>query len=347
MAVHYFYRCPSVGPTGVQRVTFPDETVLDWLQRRWTSFGARVGSGGDWPGSTSLARAIASGRALAAPRSAAELRGALSGALRVEEHLVAVESGEGEPGLACVLFDDAWLAAHPGRAAFLTHDGFALPAAAGVAPPGRPGWVMFVCASGIRSAEPLDRLRGPYVVEGARLPGVVPRLAALDQDAPPELLAIRALLVAPPGLPADGRRVWEAFADRPTSDEAWAVFSDWMLEHRGAAAHLDLLGRALHLLASLHGPASADPVDHAQPLEAARGAAAGWLGRPGRARRPAGRDPVQISPHLLQIAPRFAPTEGDGPPWYERWLLFDDVWAAGNPDLAAGAVAFGTRLEAL
>jgi hypothetical protein len=58
---------------------------------------------------------------------------------------------------------------------------------------------------------------------------------------------------------------------------------------------------------------------------------------------------VATSAHLAQLCWCIAnaPAWASGRDVYEQWYLFDDVWAAGNPHLAAGILRFATRWDVL
>jgi hypothetical protein len=71
------------------------------------------------------------------------------------------------------------------------------------------------------------------------------------------------------------------------------------------------------------------------------------------ANRDPARDRVKVTPQLAQAVkhegrwpeqPRLWFTPRDT---YEQWILFDDLWAAAKPTLAAGLLTFATRWDVL
>lgn len=75
----------------------------------------------------------------------------------------------------------------------------------------------------------------------------------------------------------------------------------------------------------------------------------GWF-RAARARiagRPADFDParsaLQVADHLAQLRPQV----GGKPGMFHRWIVFDDLWAGANPDLAGGILRDANRWDVL
>jgi len=352
-------RSPYEGPSAVLVRHLPDQTPLAWFQRVWaTTTDARriadqfdsyrlVGEQLEAELGTQVSeltmlftggRGSDPDRAGPLPATWEELRdllmrrlraaGAPDGLVHVDEHSVRVWTDDEVSGLAsCFFLDDALIRAAPGRAAYLMLGDWRLPV---TTEPGRSGfeepfpvrtllerrsgagatWVVTLDTSG----EPGDA--PPVAFAGVRLP----ELAQLLRTSAPA-----------------GTRARRRFRDR------WSSWPWQPLVLRALVAPDDrgigAAPRRYNRMAwNLGGDASVEALRRSaeEPQAAARARMARFLRElPAEERsEESWRDPalsrIQATRHLVQATIHMSQHLA-----YQRWYLFDDVWAAAHPDLAA------------
>ena len=358
--IWFIYRTPYEGPTGIRVWRLPDRSVLGWFQRvwgatadedyfdsesdahRWVTEHLAAELGGDVYGLYSLFtpdpdRTKGPGRDRHGPLPAStweELGDLLDRELyvegdperniRVDQHSVRAKTDDDEVDLAYFFVDDALLRSRPDCGAYLVWENWRLPAAGRAdhrgfqapvpvqeleARPGGTGTTYVVLFSSGGFGEP-----PPVALAGVRLPQladylqtVVPEQAECHHDHsrwpccwPFGLLALRALIA--PGEQRLG--------------PALRRYNRW--EPQLHTSHpIELMWRS-------------GARDHA----AAHAQVRPWLSqRPSaeeRSRRDPARSRIHATQHLLQAAIHVDYLFG-----YERWYLFDDVWAATHPALAS------------
>lgn len=358
--VWFIYRTPYEGPTGSRVWRLPDRTILGWFQRVWGAtadedhFDGESDAylwvtqhlaaelGGDVYGLDSLFitdpdRAKDPGRDRHGPLPASTwqelgelldrdlyVEGDRAHNLRVDQHSVRAKTDDDEVDLAYFFVDDALLRSRPDCGAYLVREDWRLPPAGRAdrrgfqapipvrelgAVPGGAGTTYAVVFTPDGFGEP-----PPVAFTGVRLPQlaghlqtIVPEQAACHQGHrrwpccwPFGLLALRALLA--PG----ERRLGPALRR----------YDRW--EPRLHTSHLiQLVWRS-------------GTRDHA----AAHARIRPWLPRRPAAEERNRRDParsrIHATRHLVQAVIHVDRVFG-----YERWYLFDDVWAATHPDLAS------------
>jgi hypothetical protein len=340
MSVYFVYRSHYQGPTGKFVRRFDDPSLLAWFRKRWRGIADPYASrdyaeevlGCRVYGFSSLFGAIAEND-LPPPATAGELAEVLEEHLYVESevrcrpHVIQALTDDDEIELAYFFFDDAYLARHPEKAAFLLHEPFALPetaAAEGVTAavrtkrlrPAGPGkGTTYLAFLAYYDSSSLSDMDGAYRLEGVRLPDLAAFLrdTAPKGDWPLELVLLRTQI---------------SVGDRT-----------------GIAVGLERTGRLPMREVSDAAYDSGMSMNTASEKEQAilAGLAAVTRREP---RTDAGRlSTVQASPHVAQLAPHVA-TWGDVP-MFHRWILFDDLWLAAHPDLGNAILRYASRWDML
>jgi hypothetical protein len=244
--------------------------------------------------------------------------------IRVDGHSVRAATDDDEVDLVYYFLDDA-LAARSDRASYPLLEDWRLPVAAGTgggvfhepggvqrltARQGGMGTTYVVAPEPYRFLDPCDRLPPPAALVGIRLPELADHLRSARPDRaspawPYELLTLRALVA-----PGD-RRIGPALR-RYTRSAEWLL--DYAAEKaRQTAADDHATARAafaafLHTRSKLQDEGSQPDPAHSR---------------------------VDDSEHLAQALIHVNDALG-----YRRWYLFDDVWAAGQPELAASLLRY-------
>jgi len=308
--VIFVYRSHYDGPLSKRVRVRPDASVLAWFQRGWYQrhhdqwLSAEVGD--DVYGLHSIFDA-AREHDLAVPRTMEDLQRLLEEHLYVEDQLrmdartVRVLTDDDEVDLAYFFIDDAAVAAAPDRMAYLMHPDWPLPSRSGG--------------------------------EGGFTPPVTVAAAAPDAGGPGTtyvvLLTIHSALTSTPPVAFPGVRLagLPAVLRSSTPTDAWPP----ELVVLRALADDDSIGDALARvnrwpLFALDDPPwpDADQVDVAEIM----------------AREvPKSRDPdrslITVDEHIAQMAMHVDELFG-----YAQWFIFDDVWAASHPELAASLLRY-------
>ncbi|MFF5244648.1 hypothetical protein ACFY3V_10235 [Streptosporangium sp. NPDC000095] len=326
--VFFIYRSVYEGPSGKLVRHFPDATVLDWFRRVWDEAGS--GDAYEWItrelGASVYGLSTIFETGLPAPRSTAELHRLLEEhldveqELRVDEHSVRVLTDDDEVMLAYFFVEDALVAAEPERWAYLLHDGWKLPDV----PPGFSDDRSFTSPVTTWTATP-----APPGGEGATyavvltfystfdsmgwnmpacFPGTrLPRLAATLRETDAPIDEWSGELAVLRALVAPGEDEIGPALERCNR---WPDFEQDISETYGAHQQAHEIG--LRLL---------------QGFAPARG-----------------RDPhrtiIRQSEHVAQMAIHIDDYFG-----YRQWFVFDDVWAAAHPDLAASLLHCGSHWD--
>jgi hypothetical protein len=362
----FVYRSPYEGPSGRRLRRLPDPSPLAWFQRMWQATADEEGferdaDAYDWV--QAILEADLSGRVYGLsslfcsnpedPPLPAERRDPLPAStwqelrdllrqrlyvegdprenIRVDQHSVRAATDDDEVDLAYYFLDD--VAAHSDRAAYLMLQDWRLPAAAGKGgdfrepsclqrPAARHSGAgvtyLVVLGPDERFAHSYCELP-PLALDGVQLPELAgylrsARPGAAEPPWPHALLVLRAL-VAPtdrrigPSL----RRYARAVGRLQRHDAAEPVQRTENQDHATAHQALATLLRA--------------------PPPAAQG---GWSEPDER------RSRVHDDQHLAQALVHVHDLFG-----YERWYLFDDLWAAGHPELAASLLRYAGSWDPL
>ncbi|WP_182902613.1 hypothetical protein [Microbispora sp. H10830] len=322
--VYFVYRSVYEGPSGRLVRHFPDATVLDWFRRVWDDAASEDAY--KWVerelGANVYGLHTIFETGLPAPRTHNELRRMLKEhlyverTLRVDRHSVRVLTDDDEVELAYFFVDDHVVASEPDRWAYLLHEDWELPLNA---PPAReaftpPGPVDVITSAplggeGVTYAV-LITFHATFASVGCSwpkaFPGVrLPGLAAALRAADPDLLSGELCALRALIAPGD-----EDIGPALERCNRWGPLEEWLPEI--SAPHSRAHGHALRLLED---------------------------GVPADGRDP-GRTLIRCDDHLAQMAIHMDERFG-----YRQWFLFDDVWAAAHPELAASLMRFGAHWD--
>jgi hypothetical protein len=259
---------------------------------------------------------------LPAPRTHAELRRMLKehlyveGRLRVDRHSVRVLTDDDDVELAYFFVDDHVVASEPDRWAYLLHEDWELPLSAH---PAREAFTPPVPVDVLTSAPPggegvtyavVITFQATCNSVGGSWPGAfpgvrLPGLAAALRAADPGALSYE--LCALRALIASGD---EEIGPALERCNRWGPLEEWVPEI--SAPHSLAHEHALRLLEDRV------PVDGRDP----------------------GRTLIRCDRHLARMAIHMDEYFG-----HRQWFLFDDVWAAAHPDLAASLMRFGAHWD--
>jgi hypothetical protein len=341
MSVYFVYRSHYEGPSGKHVRRLDGDSVLGWFQAVWerakqaddTSEWVTSEIGTGVYGFASIFEA-AREESLPPPTSDRKLKSYLEDHLYVEgefkykPHALQVLTDDDEIELAYYIFDDHFLAEHPGLAAYLLHEDWRLPITSSerpydpaieaktIEPSGDDEGTTFLAFLAFYDSLNLTDLdvEGPWRIDGVRLPGLMDFLgeAMPGEGWPFELKLLRSQL------PQDTHGA----AGLQTALERVARFS--LLQIGGS------------MLTSKIG------------LGAVEQAAAEFEGILGSLKEQQGRpDPlkslISTGDHIAQLC-LFV---GWGGGVYHQWIVFDDFWAGGHPDLADGVLRYAKRWDVL
>lgn len=383
MAVHFVLRSHYDNPSEKVARSFDDATVLDWFRNRWESFrehGADSDTAYDHCerlfgvpvyGFSSLLVAIRENE-VAVPESGDDLADTLEthlyfeGECLCESHCLQVLTDDDELELAYFLFDDAYLAEHGSRAAFLRRVDWRLPTAVEgnaafepepdietlpVTPAGAgPGeGTLYIAILAYYDSGNLSDIEEPMRLDGCRLVDLPRYLAGHVPDSdhpygtPFELRLLRSQLLRTDGLEDDDERAFvESLRSDPDSP-TWDVYSDWLQERGRRRAEIEVLERALTACKRFAVGPIVNSKDMSRfgegDLDSAANEAADLQTIDSE------KSEVAIGEHIAQLC-LHTDTWGTQD-LYHQWILFDDRWAAANPDLANGVLRFANRWDVL
>jgi hypothetical protein len=344
--VVFVYRSHYEGLLSKRVRRLPDRTVLDWFRRGWAAAAdpatdlyiwVATELGGSVYGLETIFDA-ARGHALPVPATAKELGAALAEHLYVEREVIAGEdrvlalTDDDEVELAYFFLPPQAGAQAPERLAYLLHEDFPLPsgvrAGAGafeapvevgtLAPAGTGEGTTYAVLLTFSDSLSISTL-SPVAIPGVRMP---------------ELAAYLRRVV-----PAGGRYVPFTLglvrSARELVDQDW--WPEELLALRGLVAPGDetvepalrrcnqCLNFEGRLSAVLDGP-------HPAAHEAAMAELATVT--PSRGRDPE-RSVIDAAEHIAQMSIHASAVFG-----HQQWYLFDDVWAATHPELAASLIRY-------
>jgi hypothetical protein len=343
MSVSFVYRSHYEGPSGKHVCKLDADSVLGWFRAVWERAKAaedvsewlRAELGCDVYGLYSIFEAARDGP-LPPPTSDRTLKSYLAEHLYVEgevkyrPHALQVLTDDDEIELAYYVFDDHYLEAHPGRAAYLLHEGWRLPPTSGdggykpgirtseVRPSGAgPGttYLAFLAFYDSGGLTDLDEFGGPCRIKGVRVPQLTEFLEATapDETWPFELTVLRSQIQ--PDDPTEGRL--EAALRRVARLPVLRISET----DSGALPRLATVEQARtqveEVVKALRGV-----LDH-----------------------DASKSLVGTSDHLAQLCLHVGNWFGGDV--YHQWVIFDDLWAGAHRDLAEGILRFAQRWDVL
>lgn len=343
----FVYRSHKAGVLSKRVVKLPASSVLEWFARHIAEAASagdvdRIGDavrdelGGFVYGLSSLFDA-AKEHALAPPGSTDELRALLREHLyveggpeniRVDDHSVRVLTDDDEVRLAYFFFDDAAIAAHPHRLAYLLLDEPRLPASASdtgldlsrgldsFEPRGTGAGATYACLFTFYDGDSLPGTSG--VFEGVRLPELAAHLRAVVPYSKPEEWSAKYLATWPLEL-----RALRAMVEPgdTTLSRALERVQELPLHHIGSDTNHTRAGVGPHAKAKIELVTLAqDKQPDTDPS----------------------RSIIDEHPHALLFAMHATKWFG-----HQQWILFDDLWAAAHEDLARSILQYATGWDPL
>jgi hypothetical protein len=342
VSVYFVYRSHYEGPSGKHVRKLPGNSILDWFKSVWNDakkapdVEAWVNStlGSDVYGFASIFEA-AREESLRPPRTDDKLEEYLSEHLYVEgemlyqPHALQVLTDDDEIELAYYFFDDHYLQEHLRRAVYLLHDDWRLPTLNGldshipdidtkeIHPPGTGSGTTFLVFLAFYDSSHLTDIEfhQPCRIDGVRLPqlGDYLRSSTPDKEWPFELRLLRSQIPSGETGEAGLQVAIERAARLPTlsiSEQSTAENGLGTIEQAGAE-----LEKVLKRIGNLNG----------------------------------GHDPskslISTSDHIAQMCLHVGDFFGKAP--YHHWILFDDLWAGANAELAAGVLRYAKRWDVL
>jgi hypothetical protein len=340
MSVYFVYRSHYEGPSGKHVRRLDGDSVLGWFQAVWER-AKQADDAWEWVkseigtsvyGFESIFEA-ARDKSLPPPTSDRKLKNDLDEHLYVEgevlyrPHALQVLTNDDEIELAYYIFDDHFLAEHPGRAAYLLHEDWRLPVtgserpyhptieARSIDPSGDDPGTIYLAFLTFYDSMNLDlHDGGPIRIDGGRLPQLADYLreSEPDGDWSFELRLLRSQL-RPDDSGEDGlRRALERVTRLPVKQIGGTVMTSTLGLGTVEQAATELEGIVTKLPASQHG------FDPSRSL----------VGSGGR---------------IAQLCLHTGWEDG----MYHQWFLFDDLWAGGHPDLADGVLRYAKRWDVL
>ncbi len=348
MSVYFVYRSHYDTPNLNHVKKFESNSVLEWFQKHWQEWAEHVDDrnyvldlfGCDVYGFASLFDAI-SQEELSPPNSMKDLQKFLTDHLYVEGDMrfgpdsIQVLTDDDELQLAYYFFDDNYLKANGEKASFLAQQDWKLPESFSsdsaslkeecdaINPAGGGSGTTYCAFLSYYDGGNLDEIDGPICINGIRLPNLVKYLQdALptaspdsDSDWPFELRLIRSQLPEriEHAASVDLERVLEQSSRCPiakiTNATDWSKFGNQSLSQ--AKADFEMLSQSVG------------------------------------ANETSANDPslIQVGEHVAQIS--INTETWDKVKLYQRWILFDDLWAVQNSDLANSILCYAKKWDVL
>jgi uncharacterized protein (TIGR02996 family) len=352
MTVWFAYRCHYDLPATKHFKRFDDATLLDWFRDHWRPIADREEAddyaedllGCHMHGAGYFMMGMAE-QDIPPPTTTDELRDlvegwSVEGEVLFEPHVIQILDDDDELEIASYFFDDHFLKRHRARAAWLMHEDWRLPTDTGPGsfrprwltskkkPPGRWEGTTYLVALDYEDGRNLTDLMKPERIDRVRVPDLARYLAECQprrkrgtaEDyawAGPQLRALcDAILTGDPKGPPQDRAFLSAIAEHPEDDANWNVFGDWLEETGRPRAGAFLLERALAAVNGILGPRPEQDLSR-------------WA----------------VSEHLAQIC--LNTRHSDGEALFAHWVLFDDLWASANADLANALLCAANRWDVL
>jgi hypothetical protein len=342
--VVFVYRSHYEGLLSKRVRRLPDRTVLDWFRRGWAAAAdpatdldlwVETELGGSVYGLVTIFDA-ARAHELPVPATMDELGAALAAHLYVEREVIVADdrvlafTDDDEVELAYFFLPPQAGAQAPERLAYLLHEDFPLPSGASagagafeapaevgtLAPPGTGEGTTYAVLLTFSDSLSLSWL-SPVAIPGVRLPGLAGYLRRV--------------------VPAGGRYVSLTFdLTREMAEQEW--WPQELMALRALVAPGDetvepALRRCNQYLNPFDGRLSA-LLDGPHPAahEAAMAEIASVIPSHGRDQE---RSVIDAAEHIAQMSMHASAVFG-----YQQWYLFDDVWAAAHPELAASLLRY-------
>lgn len=299
----------------------------------------------------------------------------VEGELICSPHCIQVLTDDDELDVAYYIFDDVFLDENKGKAEFLLLDGFELPteeksesdvtefdiraalnfiSTAG----GGDGFLFFATMSEYGSGGNLTDIDGGWVIEGLRLPDLPEYLSAILSDrgepgyAPVELLLLRSQLFSDGGNDTDAADSnLTALLSDPRNKGSWQKYLNSQPEPEKLKTRI--LENALK--ACMQFPVQNFDYGYDWNFASGKLISVGkdevWEHL--RMSLDASNEPLksklQVDTHVAQVSIHTDRWNlgNNSVDLYNRWILFDDIWARNYPELANSILSYATRWDAL
>lgn len=341
MAVYFVYRSQYNTPALNYIRQFPEKNLFEWFCKHWKKMDDNAVHaycdelfGIDVYGYDSLLTSI-SDNDIAKPKSQKELEEILvehmyyEGAITVEPHLVQVLTDDDELDIVYYLFDDDYLRSNPGKADFLLQSNWELPEEFSdssdydikvdceeVSPSGSfSGNTFCVFLTGYAGGNISD-ISANWCIEDLRIPQLgeyllnVPLSAeSIFSSFPVELCLLREQLLVNARLDSSEFHGIEKALKDCSADSSRTTLYDWV--------------NTMDTDAILRGKSNDAQIALVY----------------------SDNSKIQVSPHMLQISiygGKFFDND-----YYDRWIIFDDLWASKNKSLADCILRYGSRWDVL
>jgi hypothetical protein len=269
------------------------------------------------------------------------------------------EDGEGG---ALYYFDGQFLKQSGGLAAYLLHEDWRLPSGHGdgrfvpsvqtnaLEPRDDGPGATYIALLTRESKYPLDDLMGGYRIDGVRLPDLARHLCRMPPDTsddnylPGQWRSLPALLFA--GVAAADpleTTFLHAIQAAPRDVVNWAAWSDWRQEGGGEPPGVGLLRDAFERLARFPRRLQDDLPQDADLNTACRRLLELESRHPSDLRTTP-HSLIHVEDHLAQMCLDVSWTDE---PYFNQWIIFDDLWASAYPDLANAILRFADRWDVL
>lgn len=383
MSVYFVYRSHYATPNLNHLKKFHSANVLEWFRENWIgiqdfdeaeSFSAQL-LGAPVYGFSSFLQNIAKHK-LRHPQNKEELKTLLTkyrffqGDLFFQEHVIQISSNDGALDFSLYFFDDDYVSQHDDKVAFLWHPEWTLPAATEeiafhcdvktkeLEPEGlEQGKVYCAFMSVYGSGEKFETLDAGWKINNLRLPGLPKYLGTkspgLDKSCltwPTELLLLRSqLLKEDEKETSEGKAARNSLLNNPENTGLWDTYC-LLLKNKGSKEPgQQLLISALAECAKFPAASLKPSYDWTfsgnqnigvdQKEMKAKLTQLLWRNDPHKSR-------VQCDSHVAQLSVHIE-RWSDGMDLYNRWILFDDLWAGANPALANAILRYVERWDVL
>jgi hypothetical protein len=294
----------------------------------------------------------------------------VEGEIHFRPHAIQVLTNDNELDVAYYIFDDHFLKEHGSVATFLLRESWELPTSscAGVFSHSEPcttlpdgtvssGTVYCSFHAEHGSGGQLSDDVGAWSIPGIRLTDLPRYLASrvpgvdipLDNSWPSELLLLRSqLLNSQSDVSSEEAALLKALQNDASDNNSWLRYERWCADHGSANMGQILLLRAFGFCARY-------------PVCAMTGGNIDWSS--GEKTIGLGKDEIvgfetvqrlnnDPAKSLIQVDSHIAQASIHTDRWgsvdlYNRWILFDDLWAAANADLANAILRYGNRWDVL
>jgi hypothetical protein len=374
MSVYFAYRCHYNQPNCKFVRRFDAPSILDWFRANWEGeadysaasklalekLGCQVYSFGN------LFVGIAENELLP-PRTNAELHQHLEEFLYVNEmaatsHAIQVYTDDDELEMAIYFFDDWYLTRNPAKAAYLAHKDWDLPTEAGkggfktsrrsarLKPDGNGTGTVFLAFEDFYASDNLDCLPKAYRIDGIRLPELCQYLVAAQTKVewPFELLVLRARLFRKALRASQEEAAFlKAIRHDPSVIE---IYSDWLEERGQSRAGLLGLERGLQEVSKVSffelGESSMVQLGGGSWLDDQAALDEALKKFQPRRNFDSSKSHIRVHDHVAQLC-LHVDRWSYGGDLYHHWVLFDDLWAGANPDLANSILRYAERWDPL